>query len=201
MKIVAQTNKGWMLESSKMEIKEQIADLKVNLEVYKGREKDLLERSGVVKSITSLVADLKKTEKSLTIQKSTTKKLRKSREDALQSVCLKISTSIDKLLTEGEASIEIDEGKVKIGWIIANKFHPLASLSQGEMAEFLPAFSQVLSPKGKLKLSFLELTEAGKDAAESVLGKVIQANQEGTQVIACSLLPLKAGDKWETIRI
>ena len=29
-----------------MEIKEQIADLKVNLAVYKGREKDLLERSG-----------------------------------------------------------------------------------------------------------------------------------------------------------
>ena len=45
-----------------MEIKEQIADLKVNLAVYKGREKDLLERSGVVKSITSLAADLKKTE-------------------------------------------------------------------------------------------------------------------------------------------
>ena len=184
-----------------MEIKEQIANLKINLEVYKGREKDLLERSGVVKSITSLAADLKKTEKSLTIQKGVTRELRKTREDALQGVCLRISTEIDKLLTEGEASIEIDEGKVRIGWIIANKFHPLASLSQGEMAEFLPAFSQVLSPKGKLKLSFLELTEAGKDAAESILGKVIQAGQADSQVIACSLLPLKAGDKWQTIRI
>uniref|UniRef100_A0A6H1ZWS6 Uncharacterized protein n=1 Tax=viral metagenome TaxID=1070528 RepID=A0A6H1ZWS6_9ZZZZ len=183
------------------DLQSQISDLKINLGVYRGREKDLLERSGVVKSITSLAADLKKTEKSLTIQKSTTKKLRKSREDALQGVCLRISTQIDNFLTVGTSSIEITEGKVKIGWIIANKFHPLASLSQGEMAEFLPAFSQVLSPKGKLKLSFLELTEAGKDAAESILGKVIQAGQADSQVIACSLLPLKAGDKWQTIRI
>ena len=183
-----------------MNLKEQIEELKGNLVTYQNRRDDLLGRQGVIQSIESLTADLKKAEKDLAIQKRVTKELKKQREDALQSVCLKISTEIDKFLTEGEASIQIDEGKVKIGWIIDKKFLPISSLSGGEIVEFFQAFSQAIMPGGRLRLNFVELAESGRQA-ENILGQIIQASGENNQTIACSWMVGIKGEGWQTIKL
>lgn len=189
------------MDQIKEQIKEQIIQLKADKEAYLEREKSLIARHGMVKTLVRLKDELSGIEEQHAAQKEATKELRRKRENALRTVCLAIANQVDKWLVKGQASIEItEEGKVHIGWIIDSQFHPMPSISGGEQVQFMTAFSQVLSPAdGNTRLHFVELAESGTQAGD-ILKQIIQASGPNEQIIACNCYPMEVPKGWDVKR-
>ncbi len=165
-------------------------ELQEQMRLLQDRQSDMLKSQGVVETLEKEQKRLGEMEINIAKDKESQKELMTKREGLIQGVACSLGMEMDKLLSVGSASIQIEGGKVRIGWIIDDKYHPLDNLSGGERVEFVNALSQVLCQGGSI-LDHLELAETG-DRAEGIL-HAIASNHHG-QVIACTC---NWKDKWQ----
>lgn len=186
------------------QLQQRIRQTEANIQALADRKQYILKRQGTVDTIDRIHKEKAVVELQLNQIKIHLKTLKEQREDTVKQICFTLQEGINSYLIEGEASIEIDEGKVSICWLLADKLHPIKlhpmeSLSGGEKVEFYNALSQVLF-KGRHKLIHIELAELWDDTIALL---ECQAKQEGVQVIACTQRKIAKEDlsDWEVITL
>jgi len=162
---------------------EKLTELQEKLNKYKKYEQDILKKEGIEDILIKAKEEYQQFHEAYQKQKEIIKQIEDKRNKLFFNIITKLSTEMNKYLTRGIASVKIEQGKLRIGWIIDNIYKPYTNLSGGEKVEMNNALIQTLLQPTEHDIVFIELAELDINSAQAMLEKI---GNQIPQTIVCN---------------
>ena len=183
-------------------LEDQISGLKNSIKELRAKERIHIKANTLSEQIEKARFETASLQNELSKIKAKVCELQSKKEAALQKIFLDLSVAITRLLPTGEASVQINEGAVFMGWMQDKQgITPYLGLSGGEKAFFDLALTRALLGKSKEKILIGEVAEVDSENITKLLAKISEQHPDTQIILNTWSKPKEVPKEWKTIEL